>query len=101
MNEKKPGGLWKKIALLFLGFILIVLLITTVFGEKGLLSIARARKAQAVLLREIEALKMEKARLEREIEALKKDPESVDKEARDKLWLIKPDEKVIVKKPGK
>jgi len=32
---------------------------------------------------------------------LKKDPESVDKEARDKLWLIKPDEKVIVKKPGK
>ena len=98
MNEKKSGGFWKKAALLALGFLLIVLLITTVLGEKGLLEIACARKIQAGLKHEIETLKQEKARLEREIAALKADPNSVDKEAREKLWLIKPDEKVIVKK---
>lgn len=101
MNEKKSGGFWKKATLLALGFLLIVLLITTVFGEKGLLEIARARKIQAGLMREIETLKQEKTRLEREIAALKTDPNSVDKEAREKLWLMKPDEKVIIKKPDK
>jgi len=36
--------------------------------------------------------------LEREITALKSDPKAVDREAREKLWLMKPDEKVIIKK---
>ncbi|MCX6565915.1 MAG: septum formation initiator family protein [Candidatus Aminicenantes bacterium] len=101
MNEKKSGGFWKKAALLALEFLLVVLLITTVFGEKGLIEIARARKIQAGLMHEIEILKQDKARLEREIAALKADPNSVDKEAREKLWLMKPDEKVIIKKPDK
>ena len=101
MNEKKAGGFWKKAGFFALGFLLVALLLTTVFGEKGLLEIARARKVQTGLKSEIEALKREKARLEREIAALKTDPESVDKEAREKLWLMKPDEIVIVKTPGK
>jgi cell division protein FtsB len=98
VNEKKSGAIWKKIGTFAIGFLLIVLLITTVFGKKGLLEIARVRKIQADLVRDIDALKQEKARLEREIVALKTDPNSVDKEARDKLWLMKPDEKVIIKK---
>lgn len=98
MNEKKSSGIWKKIAIAVLGFFLLALLLSTVFGKKGLFEIARARKVQVELLQEIEGLKKEKARLEREIAALKSDPKSVDKEARDKLWLMKPDEKVIIKK---
>lgn len=98
MNDKKSATIWKKIGLYAIGFLLIAILITTVFGKKGLLEIARIRKVQADLVRDIEILKQEKARLEREIEALKTDPRSVDKEARDKLWLMKPDEKVIIKK---
>ena len=98
MNEKKSSGIWKKITISIVGFLLLALLITTVFGKKGLIGIVRARKAQAELLREIESLKAEKARLEREIAALKSDPKAVDKEAREKLWLMKPDEKVIIKK---
>ena len=98
MNGRKSGSIWKKAGIYVIGFLLIVILITTVFGKKGLVGIARVRKVQADLLREIEDLKEEKARLEREIEALKNDPRSVDKEARDKLWLMKPDEKVIIRK---
>ncbi|MHB8054670.1 MAG: FtsB family cell division protein [Candidatus Aminicenantales bacterium] len=98
MNEKKSVAIWKKLGTYAIGFLLIVLLIFTVFGKKGLLEIARVRKIQADLVRDIDALKQEKARLEKEIAALKTDPNAVDKEARDKLWLMKPDEKVIVKK---
>ncbi len=98
MNEKKSSSIWKKVTISIVGFLLLALLITTVFGKKGLIGIVRARKAQAELLREIESLKAEKARLEREIAALKSDPKSMDKEAREKLWLMKPDEKVIIKK---
>lgn len=98
MNEKKSGGIWKKVTISVVGFLLLALLITTVFGKKGLIEIVRARRVQAELLKDIEALKAEKARLEREIAALKTDPKSMDREAREKLWLMKPDEKVIIKK---
>jgi cell division protein FtsB len=98
LNEKKSIAIWKKIGIYAIGFLLIVILIFTVFGKKGLLEIARVRKIQADLVRDIDALKQEKARLEKEIAALKTDPNAVDKEARDKLWLMKPDEKVIIKK---
>lgn len=38
----------------------------------------------------------EKRKLEREIEELKTNPEAVEKKAREKLWLMKPDEIVII-----
>jgi len=98
VSEEKPRGLRKKIIVCGLGFLLLVLLITTIFGKKGLIEIARARKTQASLLLDIKTLQAEKARLEREISALKSDPKAVDREAREKLWLMKPDEKVIIKK---
>ena len=79
-------------------FVLSVLVITTVFGKKGLLSIVRARRTYAEMEKEIERLKLEKSRLEREIAALESNPRAVEREARDKLWLVKPDEKVVVKK---
>jgi cell division protein FtsB len=46
----------------------------------------------------VERLKQEKSKLEREIQELEKNPKAVEREAREKLWLMKPDEKVIVKK---
>ncbi|MGB2843389.1 MAG: septum formation initiator family protein, partial [Candidatus Aminicenantaceae bacterium] len=43
-------------------------------------------------------LEKEKKKLEREIEELKNNPKAVEKKAREKLWLMKPDEVVIIKK---
>jgi len=79
-------------------FLLLVLLITSVFGKKGLIEIVKARKAYAALQLEIDRLKDEKARLEKEIAALESDPKAVEREARDKLWLAKPGEKIVIKK---
>jgi cell division protein FtsB len=81
-------------------FLLFVLLVTTVFGKKGLLEIARARRAYAELERDIEVLQERKARLEKEIKALESDPAAVERDARDRLWMMRPDEKVVVRKKG-
>lgn len=95
---------WKKAswparaAVLLAAFVLVVLLITTVFGKKGLIEIYKSRRSYTVLQKEIERLKEEKLRLEKEIAALEADPKSVEREARDRLWLVKPDEKIVVKK---
>ena len=80
-----------------LAFIFFVLLLTSFFGQKGLIEIRRAQKKHEALLREIKDLEKDKFRLQNEIEELEKKPKAVDKEAREKLWLMKPDEIVIIK----
>jgi len=96
-KEERNKSLRKKLLIAGLAFLFLVLLITSFFGQKGLLEIRRAQRRHDVLLQEIKDLEMEKARLEREIEELLRKPEAVDKEAREKLWLMKPDEIVIIK----
>jgi cell division protein FtsB len=73
-------------------------LISSLFGKKGLIEIYRAKSNYEALLQEIRSLEARKSQLQKEIEALQNDPRAVEKEAREKLWLIKPDEKVIVRK---
>jgi cell division protein FtsB len=87
-----------KAAAAVVAFLLFVLLVTTIFGKKGLLEIARVRRTYAELEREIARLKEDKARLEKEIKALESDPRAVEREAREKLWLTGPDEKIVIKK---
>ena len=98
MTERPFSRLGKRIGILGLGFVLFVLLIAAVFGPKGFIEITRVRRQHAELVREIDRLKDEKARLEKEIIELEKNPEAVEKDAREKLGLIKPDEKVVFKK---
>lgn len=87
----------KKLIIAGVVFLLLVLLISSFFGKKGLVEIYQVNKKLRALLEEIKLLEREKARLEREIESLKNNVLAVEEEARRKLWLIKPDEKVVVK----
>jgi cell division protein FtsB len=103
-EDKNKLSFRKKIVLLGVVCFLLVLLITSLFGKKGLIEIHRARKNYEALLLQVERLKQEKNRLEREIQELQKNPKAIDKEAREKLWLVKPEEKIVVKtgkKPDK
>jgi cell division protein FtsB len=94
----QPAGLRRKIVAGGIGFLLLGLLLTTILGKKGYLEIVRTRRQIAELTRRIEDLEREKIRLAREIAELRNNPEAVDREAREKLWLLKPDEKVIIRK---
>ncbi|MGB8953130.1 MAG: septum formation initiator family protein [Candidatus Aminicenantales bacterium] len=97
-KEKNAFSLKKKIVVAAAAFLLLILFMTSLFGKKGWIEIYRARKNYNFLLQEIESLKLEKERLEKEIADLEKNAGAVEKTARGKLWLMKENEKVIVKK---
>ncbi|MBN2408258.1 MAG: septum formation initiator family protein [Candidatus Aminicenantes bacterium] len=97
-EERKGPSLRRKLALAAVAFFFLVLLISTLFGKKGLIEIYRAKKNYEALLLEVQSLEVRKNQLQKEIEEFQNDPAAVEKEAREKLWLIKPDEKVVVRK---
>ncbi len=97
-KEKDNISFRRKLLIAGLGFFFLVLLLASFFGKKGLIEIYRARKEHETLLQEIASFEIEKRRLEKEIEELKQNPKAVEKKAREKLWLVKPDEVVIIKK---
>ncbi len=89
----------------FFKFILLILaliiLIPTIFGNKGLLKILRTKKSIQEVRAEVLKLKKEKTDLEREIEWLKDHQDSLEPFAKDKLLLREKGEKVIVIIPEK
>jgi cell division protein FtsB len=98
LEERKTASVRRKLALAAVAFFFLVILISSLFGRKGLIEIYRAKNRYEALQQEIRALETRKSELLKEIEALQNDPRAVEKEAREKLWLVKPEEKVIVKK---
>lgn len=98
MKKKKSSSFKNKFLLCLIGFLVLIFIISSLFGEKGLIEIYTLRREYKNLQREIELLKKEKMLLEKEIQELKINPEAVEEEARTKLWLMKPEEKVIVLK---
>ncbi len=97
-EERKGSSLRRKLVLAAAAFFFLVLLISSLFGKKGLIEIYRVRKNYEALLQEVQTLEARKIELQKEIEELQTNPQAVEKEAREKLWLLKPDEKVVVKK---
>lgn len=86
----------KRIFILGIACLFLIMVVTSVFGKKGVMDIHRARQRLAELQAETLKLQQQKARLEAEIHELETNPRAVEKEARERLWLIKPGEKVIV-----
>lgn len=97
-EEKQKSLFRKKLLAVALSFLFLILLIASFFGKNGLIEMHRSKKRHEALLQEIELLDKEKRKLEREIEELEKNPKAVENKAREKLWLMKPDEIVIIKK---
>jgi cell division protein FtsB len=67
-----------------------------IFGDRGLLEIIKTQKQIKVLKQTIKDLESEKLKLSKEIDMLRENPMALEKKAREKLWLMKKNEKVIV-----
>jgi cell division protein FtsB len=100
--REKPGksdrSVRRKLFTAGMGFFFLVMLVTSFFGKKGYMDIVRTRKTLRALEVEFKTLEEQKSKLELEIRELAVNPRAVEEEARRKLWLMKPDEKVIVLK---
>jgi len=81
---------------LVLAFFLLILIMAFVFGDRGLLEIIKTQKQISALKKTIKELEAEKSKLSREIEMLRENPLALEQKAREKLWLMKKSEKVIV-----
>jgi cell division protein FtsB len=95
-SRRNGAAFRKKIFLLGTACLFLVMVVTAVFGKKGVMDIHRLRVELARLENDVQKLKQDKAELESEILRLEKDPKAVEKTARQELGLIKPGEKVIV-----
>lgn len=96
MNKKENSLFQSRGMALLLAFFLIILIMAFVFGDRGLLEIMKTQKQIAALKQTIKELEAEKQRLCREVEMLSKNPMALEQKAREKLWLMKKNEKVIV-----
>ena len=74
----------------------IILVLSFFFGDSGLFEIFKVRGEISELRQDIDRLKKEKQALIDEIEELKKNPLAYEKKAREELWLMKKNEKVVV-----
>lgn len=95
-EKKDTNFLISKYFLIIIALFLFVLILSFFFGDSGIIEIVRAQKKIENLENKIESLEIEKAKLENEIEDLKNNPLALEKRAREKLWLMKKNEKVIV-----
>ncbi len=86
----------KKVLVVLLAVILSFVALYSFFGSNGLMEIIRRKGMQAELKMELETLKKENLRLRSEIWALKNRPGEVERIAREKLFMIKPGEKVYL-----
>ena len=97
MNKKKENSLIQSRGLvLLLIFFLFILILAFVFGDRGIVEIVKTQKQIKSLQQTIKILEMEKQKLSKEIELLRKNPLALEKKARENLWLMKKNEKVII-----
>lgn len=86
----------KKIIVLAVACVLLILIVTALFGKKGVMDLRRSRRTLAAYTERIRELEAQRDRLEAEIRRLENDPRAVEKAAREKLGLAAPGEKVVV-----
>lgn len=96
MKNKGEGFFSSKGLLLVVVLIVFILVLSFFFGDSGFLDIRGKKKEIEITKAEVERLKKERDQLAEEVEELEKDPLALEKTAREQLWLMKKNEKVIV-----
>lgn len=96
-EKRNKKAVWKKRIFFSLTiFLVLVVFAASFFGKRGWLEIRKTQKKKAALQQQIQALQERREKLLEEIKILKDYPEAYEKEAKEKLWLMKPGEKVLV-----
>ncbi len=100
-KTRRTTPVGKKVLAAGAGFLFFVLIIASLFGERGLVEVYRTKKKQERLLQRIAVLEEEKAKLARDIQELRSNPRAVEEKAREKLGLVQEGEIVIVDKTNR
>jgi cell division protein FtsB len=82
--------------MLLIALVAFIVVLTFFFGDSGIVEIIKTRNDIEGLKDNIVRLEKERKKLMEEIEELKENPLALEKKAREKLWLMKKNEKVVV-----
>jgi cell division protein FtsB len=77
-------------------FLITIVGVQALVGDRGLLFVLRARRQYDQLVRDGERLRGENARLRAEVRRLQEDPSAIEGIARRELGLIRPGEKAFI-----
>jgi len=89
-------GVMVRIAVSVFGLLTVAMLLLAVYNEKGAVAVhARSLKLDA-LQKENQSIERENKKLNDEIQALQNDPAAIEKLAREKQNLVRPDEIILV-----
>ena len=94
--KPKPPDKRRKIVHVLLLFVASLIVVDSLFGERGLLAMLRARQEYDELSATIARQRAENARLREQVRRLLEDPKAIEEVARRDLGLIKPGEKVFI-----
>jgi cell division protein FtsB len=78
-----------------------LLLVESLFGERGFTAMIEARREQQALESSLDRLRAENARLRDEARRLREDPEAIEEAARRDLGLVSPGERVFIIKDAR
>lgn len=86
----------RRLASYVLGFVTMVLVIDAVVGEKGLLTLLKARRDFVSVEQSLHRARRENAQLREQARRLREDPSAIEEAARRDLGLIKPGETLFI-----
>ena len=89
--QHKP---FRRNALLVLALAVLALAAHEVFGDHGYLALRRQKQEYKALHQQIQTLMQQNQQLSQKIKGLKTNPETIEKQAREQLHLVRPGELV-------
>jgi cell division protein FtsB len=89
--EPAPKSIWLP---LIPGVLLLAVLGTAVFGEKGILCAVKSNQQKELLQQQVDTLELANQELRKEIESLRSDPRYLEAISRKELGMVRQDELV-------
>lgn len=96
MPASLKGRRGRRLLQYLLVFVICVLVVDAIVGEKGLIAMMKAREQYRALEASLERSRSENAQLREDARRLREDPAAIEEIARRELGLIKPGEKLFI-----
>lgn len=93
---KKSSTIFSRLLIVFTGLVVLVMILSFFYGDNGFFEIMETREQIKSLEERVVTLESEKEKLLEEIKQLKENPLALERKARERLWLMKKNEKVVV-----
>jgi cell division protein FtsB len=88
-------GLVSRIAVGVFGLMTVAMILLAIFDDRGALAVRERRLKRDELKAQVTTIQKQNEEYRKEIEALRSDPATIEKRAREKLKLVKPDEIIL------